>query len=133
MKGSEHGKRGYSRTGEFRGDVVRDTRKTQHANIEHVPRVAHGFEVLAAEMPQAEVNAFARDGLADDIGVALDLIADGGSNEVGAIGEEAFLDQKVDMTEIDKAKVDRDFFSFARLRACVGHWADHPIGWYVDD
>ena len=66
-----------------------------------------------------------RDGLADDIGVAIDLIADGGSNEVGAIRVEAFLDQEVDMAEIDKAEVDRDFFGVARLRAefvyVIGH------------
>src|SRR5207247_9552821 len=40
--------------------------------------------------------------------MALELIPDGSANEVGAIRVEPFLNQQVDVTEIDMTEVDRD-------------------------
>jgi hypothetical protein len=37
-----------------------------------------------------------------------DLVADGGADQVGAVGVEPFLHKKIDLAEVDEAHVDRD-------------------------
>src|SRR6476659_6271573 len=64
-------------------------------------------------------------------------VADRGPNEVGAVGIEAFLDQQIDVAEVDVTQVDRDLFRLARSvaepmnlgRHCILH---HLSGWYMD-
>ena len=55
----------------------------------------------------------------------VDLVANGGADEVGAIGVKALLDQQIDVTQVDKTKVDRDLLGVAGLGAefvdVVGH------------
>src|SRR3954447_1132972 len=66
----------------------------------------------------------------------LDLIADGGADEVGAVGVEPLLDQKIDVTQVDVAEVDRDLLGVGRLAAelvdVVGHFTIlSPSIWMV--
>ena len=67
----------------------------------------------AAVVPQAEVEAFPGHGLLGRVGMPLDLVADGGADEVGPVRVEAVLDQQVDVAEIDVAEVDGDLFGVA--------------------
>src|SRR4051794_3379989 len=61
----------------------------------------------------------------------LDLVADGGADEVGAVGAEALLHQKVDMAEIDVAEVDRDLLGVATLPPII--FPGRPERWWGDE
>ena len=96
---------------------------------------AQGFEVLPAEVLQAEDEGFARHGLADDFGVLRQLVADGGADEVGPVGVEALVHQEVDLTEVDRAQVERELLGFAGHEYSLSFLRtskDHPMGWYGD-
>src|SRR5215211_3103637 len=76
-------------------------------------------------MAQAQFDALSRDGLLGCLRMPLDLVADGGADEVGAIGVEPLLHQKIDVAQIDVTEVDRDLLGVAGLGAelidIVGH------------
>jgi hypothetical protein len=64
-------------------------------------------------------------------------VADSSPNEVGTVGIEAFLNQQIDVAEVDVTKVDRDLFRLARSVAepmnFGGHYVlNHLFGWYMD-
>ena len=90
-----------------------DAGKAEHPDVERLAGSARRFEILAAVVPQAEVEALARDGLLGRVGMPLDLVADGGADEVGAVRVEALLHQQVDVAEVDIAEVDRDLLGVA--------------------
>src|SRR6202020_2681762 len=87
-------------------------------NLEHLSGSTRGFEIFAAVVPQTEVETLADRRLPDHVGVAFELIADCGSNEVGPVRVKALLNHKVDLPEIDVAEIDRD------LLAVTGLWAE---------
>jgi hypothetical protein len=85
---------------------------------------------------QAEVEALALRGPAGRVGVALELVADGGADQVGAVGVEPLPDQEVDAAEVDEAEVDGDLLAVGglgpRLRALPAISLPsycHPCGW----
>src|SRR3954467_11893655 len=87
-------------------------------------------------MARAQFDALSGDGLLGCLRMPLDLVADGGADEVGAIGVEALLHQKVDMAEIDVAEIDRDLLGVATLASelnyvVVSHF-DHPNAIQLD-
>ncbi len=49
------------------------------------PCSAHRFQIGARVVPQTEIERVARDALLDDVGVPLELVADGGADEIGAV------------------------------------------------
>ena len=61
---------------------------------------ARRFQVFAGVVPEAQVEAPARHGLLGRLGVPLDLVADGGADEVRAVGVEPVLHQKVYVAEV---------------------------------
>ncbi|KZS00515.1 Uncharacterized protein APZ42_003156 [Daphnia magna] len=61
------------------------------------------------------------DGLADGILVAVELVADRGPDEVGAVGIEALLDQEVDMAQVDVTQVDRQLLAIRRGHSSPPH------------
>ena len=63
--------------------------------------------------PQSEVQALSGRGLLDHVGVPVELIADGGPDEIGPIRVESLLDHQVDMAKVDEAEIDRDLLGFA--------------------
>ncbi len=54
-------------------------------------------------MTQAQVEGVTRHRLLDDVGVPLELIANGGADEVGPVGVEPFADHQIDLSQIDVA------------------------------
>src|SRR6476619_7672471 len=70
--------------------------------------------------------------------MAVELIADRRTDEVGAVGIEAFLHHQVDMVEIDIAQVDRDLLAVTHLGPEVMNIAGHldailtPSMWMVN-
>src|SRR5512142_847136 len=97
MQSSEHGNRSDGSAGEIGRDVMRDACKAQNIDVQHLASLPRSFEVLAGVVPQAEVQAFASRGLLDHVGVALELVADCGSNEISAVGVEPVLHHEIDM------------------------------------
>src|SRR3954462_4563888 len=137
MQRPQDGERGDGGAGEFGGDVRGDGGEPQDADVEQLPGIKYRFEILAAEVSQAEVDALACHRLADDVGMPFDLVADGGAYEVGAVRVEAFLRQQVDVAEVNIAEVDRDLLAVGRLRSDLSYVAGHlmsilpPPAWMV--
>src|SRR4051812_44343559 len=127
MQRPQDGERGDGGAGEFGGDVRGDGGEPQDADVEQLPDIKYRFEILAAEVSQAEVDALACHRLADDVGMPFDLVADGGAYEVGAVGVEPLLHQQVDVAEIDIAEIDGDLLAVRHLRSDLGYVAGHLI------
>src|SRR5690349_5342183 len=140
MQSSEHADRGNRCARKLGCDVLSDGGKTEDVDVQHLTGAPHRFEILAAEAPQAEIQTFSGRGLLDDIGVTFELVADCGSNEIGAVRVEPFADHQVDVTEIDIAEIDRDFFAVGGLWPELANIAGHDVlpsyfhlfGWYMD-
>ena len=102
------------------------------------PAVACRFEILAGVVQQAELQALAGHRPFGRLAVAVELIADRGADEVGAVGVEAFLHHQVDVAEVDIAEVDRDLLAVARLGPQLVDVAGHlstilsPSVWMVN-
>jgi hypothetical protein len=64
-------------------------------------------------------------GLLDGVVVAIELIADRCSDEVGAVGIKPLLHQEVDVTEIDIAEIDRDLLAISHFRPKLMYLAGH--------
>jgi hypothetical protein len=62
-----------------------DAGKTEDIDVQHLAGLPRRFEIGAGIVPQTEVQAFARRGLLDHVGVTLQLIADCRSDEVSAV------------------------------------------------
>ena len=76
-----------------------------------------GLQIFAAVVTKTQVDRFAGDGLLDDIGVPLKLIADRCADKVGAVGIEAFLHHQINVAEIDVTKIDLDLLGVAWSRS----------------
>jgi len=140
MQSPQHadgGDRGPSKLG---CDVLGDSGKTQHVDVQHLTGAARGFEILAAEVPQTEIQTFSGRRLFSYIGMTFELIADRRPNEIGTVRVEAFMHHQVDVTEVDEAKIDRDLFAVGGLWPEFADIADHVClpsihhlhGWYME-
>ena len=97
-----------------------DTGKPNHLDMQ---RLAGGFdrlEIRAAVVAQPEFERVPDDQFLDRVRVCGELIADGGADEVGAVGVEALLHQQVDPPEVDIAEIDRDLLGF--VPPCRAAW-----------
>src|SRR4051794_34654237 len=123
--------------GELGRDVAGDAGEAEHADVERLAAGDRRLEVVAAVVAQAEVEALPGRGTPGHVGVTLELVADGGADQVGAVRVEAFLDQQVDPAEVDVAEVDRDLLAVGRLRPQLLDVAGHlwiiplPSVWMV--
>jgi hypothetical protein len=125
MQSTEHGDRGDRGTGKFGRDVLGDSGKAQDIDVHHLAGSSRRLKVLAAVIPQPEVKTLSGRGLFDHVGVPFELIADCGSNEICSVRVEPFLHHQVDLTKIDKTKIDRDFLGvsgpWSNFVDIVGH------------
>ena len=78
------------------------------------------------------------EGLLDGLAMAVELVADGRADEVGAVGVESLPHQQVDMAEVDIAEIDGDLLAIAgfgpQLLNIFGQVRPslyHPDGWYL--
>ena len=65
--------------------------KAQNIDVQHLTGSPHRFEILAAVVPQTEVQTFRAVDCFDDVCVTFELVADCRSNEVGTVRVEPFL------------------------------------------
>src|ERR1700722_225565 len=76
MQGAQHDDRGDCVARELRRDVRRNGGKAENVDVQLFSRVARPLEILAAVVPQAEIQARSRGGPLDHLGVAVELVAD---------------------------------------------------------
>jgi hypothetical protein len=62
--------------------------------------------------------------------VTFELVPDRRPDEIGTVRVEPFLNHQIDMTKVDIAKIDRDFFCFrqpgSKFPDIIGHRYHHP-------
>src|SRR5829696_4192067 len=70
--------------------------------------------------------------------MAIELVTDGRSDEVGAVRVESVLHHQIDMAEINVAEVNRDLLAIRRLGAKLAHIVSHSapssyhlLGWHM--
>src|SRR6202040_1919667 len=116
-----------------------DAGKAQHMDLQHLSGSTRRFEIFAAVVPQTEVQTLADRRLLDHVGVAFELIADCGSNEIGPVRVETLLHHEVNLPEVDVAEVDRDLLAVTGLWAELMYDLGHPlpsgyhlVRWHMD-
>src|SRR6266481_2766790 len=80
MQSSQHGDRGNCGAGKLGRDVLGDTSKAQNIDVQHLTGSPRRFEILAAVVPQTEVQTFSGRGLFDYVCMTFELVADCRSN-----------------------------------------------------
>jgi hypothetical protein len=92
MQSSQHGDGGYCGASKLGRDVLGDTGEAQHIDVQRLAGSPRRFKILAAIVPQTQVQTFSGRGLLDHVCVTFELVADCGSDEVGTVRVEPFLD-----------------------------------------
>ena len=116
MKGAQNNDGLDGRAGQLGRDIRRNPRQADHLDLQHLPRSQRTLEVGTTEVLQAQHKGAAGDGPLDLVGVNGQLIADRGSDQVGAVRIEPLLHQEIDLPEIDDTEIDRQFLGFADPR-----------------
>ena len=78
------------------------TAKAKHPNFELFACRLNRFEVLAGEGPEAQFQRQPRSRLFCGVGMGRELVANGGADEIRAIGIKAVPHQEIDRSEIDE-------------------------------
>src|SRR5258707_8863694 len=97
MQRPQYDHRGDRGTRELGSDVRSNAGETEHLDMQHLAGRTRRIEVLATIMPQPEVEIFPYGGLLDYIGVALELVADRGPDEISPVRVETVLNHQIDM------------------------------------
>lgn len=114
-------KRGDSAASQFGRDVLGDAGEAEHDDVQALAPSHRLFQVGPGVMAQSEIQVPARHRFFQSVVVAGELIANSGPDEVGAVRIKPFFDQEIDVAEIDKAEIDRDFLAVRKLWAKVAH------------
>jgi hypothetical protein len=122
---SQHDDRSDGGTCELGGDIRRDSGEAQYIDLEHLSGATRRFEIVAAVVPQTEIQTLSDRGLFDDLGVAFELVADCGSNEICSVRVKALLNHQIDMAEVDEPEIDRDLFTLIGLGSQLMHAIYH--------
>lgn len=101
---------------EFGGYVGRNSGEPENANIDTASSGSHRFKLFSAVMLQAEIEVLATRRPLEDIGVSFELIANRGADEIGAVGKKALAHQQIDLTEVDEAKINRNFLRVSQTQ-----------------
>jgi hypothetical protein len=64
--------------------------------VQHLAGAPRRFEILAAVIPQAQVQALSNRRLLHDVRMAFELVADGRPDEIRAVRIEPFLHHQID-------------------------------------
>jgi hypothetical protein len=68
-----------------------DTGKAQHIDVQLLTGSSRRFKILAAIVPQTEIQTIPDRGLFDHVRVTFELVADCGSDEVGTVRVKTLL------------------------------------------
>ena len=114
MQGTQHGDRFDGRQGKFRRHIRGYAGKPKHLDVQFLPGRSGRLQIRAREVAETELQRMPHNRFLDFLFMGRKPVADRGPNEVGTVGIEAFLDQQIDVAEVDVTKVDRDLFRLAR-------------------
>src|SRR6266446_8673318 len=123
---SQHDNRGDCGASKFGRDIRGDTGEAQHLDVQHFSSCTRRFEILATVVPQTELQTLSDCRLLDHVGVAFELVADRGSNEIGPARVRALLNHQIDMAKVDITEIDRDLLGVSGLRSQLMHVPGHP-------
>ena len=122
-EGPSHGRTGLERAQDGHGfdggecqfgrHVVGNACESDDLNVESLARSNCPLEVGAAEVLKANGECSTRHGLPDRVGMQRELVSQRCPDEIGAVGIEAFLDQKIDLSKIDHADIHRHLLGLA--------------------
>src|ERR1700756_933827 len=125
LQGAQHGDRGDRCERQFGRNVVSNTNEAQDVDMQQLATRPCRLKLGATIVSEPEFKRLAAHGLTDNVGVAIELVADGSPDEVGPVRIETVLHHKVDLTKINEAEIDRDLFSVsgptAKLRNVSWH------------
>ena len=113
------------------GNVGCDGGEAEHADVEHLAGVSRRFQIMSREMAEAKLELPALGGRARGLAVPLQLVPNGGADEVGPVAVEPLAHKEVDIAEIDIAEIDRDLLTIQRLGRLLGHASTPPSTWMV--
>src|SRR5580704_12500268 len=97
--------------------------------MDHLPGVADLFQIAAGVVTAAESKRAPGHSLVERLTPGGELGANGGADEVRSVGVEAFLDQEIDLSEVDESQVDGDFFGLLTL---TGIHRNHLLTIWMD-
>lgn len=98
---------------QFRRHIVGNAGQANDLDLESLPRRHRRLEIGAAVVLQANRERLAGHRLPDCFGMQRKLVSKRRSDEVGTVRIEAFLDQQIDVAEIDHADVDGHLLGLA--------------------
>src|SRR5690606_26677833 len=99
----------YGCPGKFRRDVGRYACQAQHSYLQGFAGGLYGKQIRGRVVLNTKHQRLATDGLAYRVAMRGQLIANGSSYQVRAVGIEPFLDQKINLAQVDIAQVNGDF------------------------
>ena len=111
-------------------NIIGDTGETQNLDVQHFSGRLHGLKILAAVVAQAQIQLVSFNRFPDGVIVPVELVSDGRADKDRPIGEETFLNQKINMAKIDIPEVDGDLLTVCSLRPkfmYVRRHLYHPI------
>src|SRR5260370_36632952 len=128
---SQHDNRGDCGASKFGRDIRGNTGEAEHLDVQHFSSRTRRFEILATVVPQTEVQTLSDRRLLDHVGVAFELVADCGSNEIGPVGVKALLNHQIDMAKGDITEMDRDLLAISGLWSQLMHILGHPCTLHI--
>src|SRR5918992_3162084 len=105
--------------GQLRIYVIVNARQAEHSYLQRLSSLTYRLQVAAGVVLQPEHQRLARHRLPDLLGVRGELVADGRSDEVSAIGVETLLHQQIYLPQIHKPQIDRDLLRLTHAGASL--------------
>lgn len=78
----------------------------EHSEIKLPAGRSCRLQLLANEQSQPEIKRLPRHGLLDDLAVSLNLVTNGGTDEIGSVGVKTFFDQEINLAKINVSEID---------------------------
>ena len=85
VQSSQDGDRGDGGPRKFGCYVMADRGEAQYIDVQHLAAIPDSLEVITTVVAETEIEGFPSDRLADDVGMAVELVANGGADEVGPV------------------------------------------------
>ena len=112
---------------EFRRDVRGDADQADDLDVKHFAGGPRRLKFDHPELEQADLERVPVDRARYLLRLAVQLVADRRPDEVGPVREEAFLDQQIDPSKIDIAKVDRNLLAVGNAPPQLHHFFRHRL------
>jgi hypothetical protein len=121
MQCPENGDRRDRGTSELGRYICGDAGEAKDIDVQHFACVPGRFQIRERVISQTEIQPLPSRGLLDHIGMTIELVANGGPNEIGPVRVKPVTHHQIDVAEIDIAKIDRDFLGIGQLGPEFAH------------